>query len=93
MEELYNSLIGSKNGEDSLQFCQYAYGNYSGIYKYPELSHEVEEFPEEADEETFKANMENCYQKNESLKEYCDDAYHLEFFGSKTEKDQLECYN
>ena len=53
MEELYLSLYKTKNGEDSLEFCQYAYGNYSNIYKYPSLRHDTDEFPEEANEKNF----------------------------------------
>ena len=56
------------------------------MYSYPDLKFEVEEFKEEADEANFKSSMEQCYLKNDSLKQYCDDAYNLEYFGILTEK-------
>lgn len=53
MEELYKSLYETENGENSLLFCQYAFGNYSQIYQYPKLRFETDQFAEEADELNF----------------------------------------
>ena len=67
------SVYADQNGNDSLEFCRFAYGNSSGVYDESDTKNFQVSKVTDQDNSGFSMEMFSCYQKSKSLKQFCDD--------------------
>ena len=62
-------------GNDSLDFCRFAYGNSSGVYEESDTKNfDVSKVTDKGNPGSgFSIQMFQCYLKSNSLKQFCDD--------------------
>lgn len=85
LQNIYSELYGN----NPIEFCKYAFGNQSEIYK------DSEKFGwnlDQIEETSFSQNMHQCYADSGSLKEFCDNVYMLGYLEWESSEQLLGCY-